>query len=539
MTAAAASSPAPLIHARRVALTLTGRWDAILLVALAALVFRPWDAPHLPLTDFGLFLSARGSSHSLWSQYAGIATYYFGEGRFCLITYLYMVLGSAAFGTWAPGWHWTYFALNVAVLMLARSLLAKMGVNRVASFVALALWATMGPTAELWIRIAGEPVALVFFLVALHLALNYTEAEDWRRRAIAIASLAVAIVFTKELLVVLLPAGWIVSRLRFRDGEWSWAPWSERDTFLLALVSAAIVIAMVPVIYVATHASEASYAAQYASRSPVWGSFVERLEIALVPSAPRLHWLGNLANDPAWAVIRALPNLLWIAMILIAVFAEKRKGIAWPVAIGASWVLAGVFAYLPWPSQGMFYMMPFALGTMFIAAHALTRPLSCGSKHRRAILMVALFLIAVASIEARSTLYQHRLRATLNADVIQEIALEGGARTVIGAVPNPPPGTGGWANHIRGFGSVATGMRVDHWRDMSCSDARTALEVTPGAVVISSAGGCGQIADSSIVISGTVPRSRWPLIWRTGISEGRMFVARNTAGGRLSDNSNF
>ena len=514
-------------------------WDIAVLVALAALVFRPWDAPHLPLTDFGLFLSARGSSHSLFSQYAGIAGYYIGEGRFCLITYLYMALGGAAFGTWAPGWHWTYFALNVVVLMLARNLFAKIGVNRLATFVALALWATMGPTAELWIRIAAEPLALIFFLVALHVALNYADAMDWRRRAIMIAALAVGIVLTKELLVVLLPAGWIVSRLRLHDGEWRWAPWSERDTFLLSVVSSAVLVAMVPVIYVATHASAASYAAQYAARAPIWGSFLDRLEIALIPSAPRFHWLAGLTNDPTWTVIRTLPNLLWVAMILIAVFAEKRRRIVWPVVVGTTWVLSGVLAYLPWPSQGMFYMMPFALGTMFLAAHALNRPLSHGSKNRRAVLAVATLLIVVASIEARSTLYQHRLRATLNAEIIDAIAKGGGAGTLIGAVHDPLPGTGGWANHIRGFGTVATGMRVDHWRDLSCADAKTALEVTPGAVVISSAGGCGSISDGALVISGSVPRSRWPMIWKEGRSEGRMYVARGTAIRRLSDSNNF
>ena len=512
-------------------LSLRQNWDAVLLIALAALVFRPWDAAHLPLTDFGLFLSARGTSDSLFSQYSGIASYYFGEGRFCLITYLYMVLGSAAFGTWAPGWHWTYFALNVGVLLLARSLFAKMGIDRIASLIALALWATMGPTAELWIRIAGEPVALIFFLVALHLALNYAHAEDWRRRAFLIAALAIAIVFTKELLVVLLPAGWILSRVTLDDREWKWAPWSSRDTFLLSIVSAAVLLAMIPVAYVATHASAESYAAQYALRAPMWRSLLERLEIALVPSGARLHWLSSLTNDPAWIVIRTLPNLLWIAMILTAVLAETRRRILWPLAIGLSWVLAGVLAYLPWPSQGMFYMMPFALGTMLLAAHALSKPLARDSKHRRAVLGIATLLLVVSSVEARSTLNQHRLRATLNAGLIDEITRRGGAATLIGAVPEPLPGTGGWANHIRGFGTVATGMRIGHWRDMSCADAKTALAVTPGAVVISSAGGCGQIADSSLVVSGSVPRARWPLIWKTARSEGRMFIATSPSAG--------
>ena len=514
-------------------------WDIALLLALAAAIYRPWDAPHLPLTDFGLFFAARGDAASLWAQYAGVAEYYTGEGRFCLITYLYMIIGGAAFGTWAPGWHWMFFALNAAVLAIARSFLSRLGISRTASFVALALWATMGPTAELWIRPAGEPIALIFFLIALHYALNFANAEDWRRRAVIIAACAVGIALTKELLLVLLPAGWLISRLVVTDREWKWAPWSERDTHLLRVVGACVAIALVPIVYVAANAPAASYAAQYSSGSSQWASFLERLEIVLIPSGPRLHWLSNLSNDPAWTVIRTLPNLLWIGMIAIAAVASRRKEIGWPLVIATVWIAAGVLAYLPWPSQGMFYMMPFALGTMFLAAHALSRPLTKGSKNLRAALGVAAMLIFVASVEARSTLMQHRLRANLNGDVMTAIDEQGGADVLIGAVPSPLPGTGGWANHLRGFGFVENGLRVGTWSDMSCADAKKALESTPGAVVVSSAGGCGQIAEGSLVISGSVPRARWPLIWKHGISEGRMYVARGTAIRRLSDSNSF
>ena len=203
-------------------------WDIAILVLLAAVVFHPWSAVHLPLTDFGIFLAARGDSHSLLSQFAAIASNYMREGRFCLITYLYLTLGSAAFGTWAPGWHWTYFALNIGVILMARGLFRKLGVSQLASFVALALWAVMGPTAELWYRPAGEAIGLILLLAAMHLAFNYADAADYRRRAILIALCALGILLTKEMLVALLPAGWLFSRLRIEKREWSWAPWTHR-----------------------------------------------------------------------------------------------------------------------------------------------------------------------------------------------------------------------------------------------------------------------------------------------------------------------
>ena len=125
----------------------------------------------------------------------------------------------------------------------------------------------MGPTAELWYRPAGEAIGLILLLAAMHLAFNYADAADYRRRAILIALCALGILLTKEMLVALLPAGWLFSRLRIEKREWSWAPWTYRDTFLFGVVALAIVIAGAPIAYYAMHAPAASYAGQYAAAS--------------------------------------------------------------------------------------------------------------------------------------------------------------------------------------------------------------------------------------------------------------------------------
>ena len=513
--------------------------EIILLLCLAAVIYRPWDAPHLPLTDFGLFFGARGESSSLLSQYGNVASYYIAEGRLCLITYLYLVLGGAAFGTWATGWHWSYFALNATVLMLAISLLKKLGISRIAIVASLALWLTMGPTAELWLRPAGEPIALIFFLVAMHQALNFHSAPDWHRRALIIAGCAVGIVFTKELLVVLLPAGWLLSRLSPANGEWRWASWTKRDMTLAMIVGASVFVAMIPVVYVAMRASDVSYAAQYSADFSRLPALLNRLEIALVPSVPRLHWLTRFQNDPVWVILRTLPNLLWIIMIVSALAAARRTRVGWPVVVGMAWVGAGVLAYLPWPAQSNYYMMPFALGTMFIAAHALHAPLGTKNKNRRAAIGVIGLLILVSSVEARSTLHQQRLRAGMNGGVIDAIAKQGGADLLIAAVPNPLPGNGGWASHLQGFGTVGHRMPVGKSAEMNCDDAKRALESTPNTVVVSAAGGCGEITDSPLVISGTAPRTAWPTLWRSMRSEGRMYVNRSGDHRRVSDSRSF
>jgi hypothetical protein len=503
-------------------------WGLLFIVLVCAIVYRPWDAPHLPLTDFGIFLEARGTSHNLFSQYAGVASYYMAEGRACFITFLYMVLGGAAFGTWAPGWHWTYFALNSTVIILAWNFLARIGINRLTAFVVLSLWAVMGPTAELWYRPAGEAVALIFFIIALGQALNYAESDDWRRRGIVIAFCAAGIILSKEMLVVLLPAGWLVSRLIVRDGNWSWAKWTRRDTYLLAMVSGVVLALSIPIAYIASHAHSASYAGQYGFASIRWSLLFDRMELTLIPAAPRLHWLVALRSDTAWTLVRVLPNIAWIAMIVVTAIAARKGRRLWPVVIGTTWAMIGVLAYLPWPGDGAFYMMPFAAGTMFLAAHTLNDPLA-SRKHRRPVFLISSALIVIAAVEARSTINQHRLRASLNAHVISEIARHGNTSVLLAAVPKPLQGTGGWANHLRGFGNVEKGIVVREWRDLNCADAIKALDSIPDAVVVSAASGCEQLPVNSVVVKDSTTRMVWPYIWRAVKSPGRMYVAYRTA----------
>jgi hypothetical protein len=501
-------------------------WETVLLVLIASAVYQPWNIPYLPLTDFGIFLVERGTSHSLWSQFVGISGYYIGEGRLLLFEYVHMTLAAAAFGLWAPGWHWTYFVLMSAVLVLARSFLLMSGANRTATFIALTIFATMGPVAEGWIKPTGEPVALIFFLLALRLALNYCDATDWKRRTFLIGACAVGIVFSKELLVVLLPAGWLVSRLRLADKKWEWAAWSERDTFLLKVVVSFVVVALIPVAYVFAHAPKDSYASQYGHAQP-WKITVERIESVLIPATPRLRRLVNLIVDPGFTLLLTLPSLLWIRLFVGGVATGPRRRIMWPVIVAAVWVTIGVAAYFPWPTRAGYYMLPFALGTMFAAAHAFTLLLERSRSARWACIGVSAILIVNTSFEARTILNQHQQRAHLNADLIDAIARMGGAPHLIGATPNPTQQRGGWASHLKGFGSFASGMKVGDARDMLCADATKALATTPSVVVVSSAGTCGKLAPYATAISVTVPSWQWPKLWQKIDVEGRMYISTN------------
>ena len=502
-------------------------WEVAFLLLVASAVYQPWNVPYLPLTDFGIFLVERGASHSLWHQLVGISSYYITEGRLLLFEYVHMTLGSAAFGTWAPGWHWSYFIIMSLLLIVARTFFLMSGASRTATFIALALFATMRSVAEGWLKPMGEPIALLFFMMAMRLAFNYCDATDWKRRALLTAGYAVAIVFAKELLVVLLPAGWLVSRLRFHDRKWEWAQWTARDTFLLKVVTTALIAALVPVAYVYAHAPSDSYASNYGGTHP-WPVTLERIETVLVPAIPRLRRLVNIFSDPGFTILLALPSLLWLRLLVGGIATGPRKRVLWPVLIAALWVALGVAAYFPWPTRAGYYMLPFALGTMFIGAQAFTILLEKNRSAKWACLIVSAILLAGTCLDARTILYQHQQRAQLNAELIDGIARHGGADVLIAATNAPGPARGGWASHLKGFGSAANGMKVGQTRDMSCAEAKRALATTPGVVVVSSASGCGPLISSSKYVSAKVPSWQWPYLWKPKMMEGRMYISTAT-----------
>lgn len=501
-------------------------WVAAIVV-LAAVVYQPWGARALPLTDFGTFLPLLDQSQPLWSQMVTITAYYMDEGRLCIFPYLLFVLAGNAFGMWVPGWYWTYFALNAAVIVLGWVVLRRTSVSRPASFLALALWATMSATPEVWIRPTGEPVALIFFLVALYNAVNFSQAGDWRGRVAIIAICSAGIVFSKEMLVVLLPAGWLMSRLAIDGSVWKWAPWTRRDSWLVTAAGAVVVLSMIPIAWVALTAPPGNYAAQFGEATSPFKLVLQRLEIVLIPTMPALAKLARVANDPTWILLLLLPSLIWIRMIAGGLVKGGRR-ILWPIGIACLWVALGIASYVPWPGGDAFYMVPFAFGAMFGAAHALDAMMAGGRAAKAGVLGVTAILISIASVESNTVVQRYRLRAHLNGGLIDNIARSGDPAYLVAAVRiRPEEERWGWARNLEGFARFATGTKVGQARDLTCDEARRALESTPGMVVVSRERGCGKLSPASVAIEQSTYRAQWPWLWERHVVSDRMYVTRS------------
>jgi len=511
---------------------VTADWELIGLLLLAVMVYQPWSASVLPILDFSEFLPQLAAQETAFGQYGAVAKYMESQGRFCPLLYAHVVIAWNAFGMWAPGWHWTYVALIGGVLVAGRALLIEMGVKRVAVLGALALWTIAPPVAAGAVRLTGELTGLLFFIGAMRLAHGYADAADWKRRAVMIAACLVAMIAAKEMLAVLFPGVWLMTRLSHRDGKWEWASWTQRDVTAVAWSAPAVVTALLPVAVVAMNAPAGSYAARYGTGSLDFPSIILRLETALLPSRAGLPSATQLINDASWQSWLTLPNLLWLALLGAGLIALSRgrahRGVKWPMLIGAMWALSGVAAYLPWPSQAPFYMMPFAFGVAVVVAYALhallrSRPVGALS------LTAVVFIAAIGAVEARDIVNEHELRVATDARVLSTIAYRGRTLPLVAAVPEPmPAGAFGWGRKLGDYGRVTGDVAPRYARDVSCAEGRRLLKNAEQVVVVSASNGCGPLSPGSVVISETVPRRRWPWLFEGRTNRRVNFVAIGT-----------
>jgi hypothetical protein len=370
-------------------------------------------------------------------------------------------------------------------------------------------------------------MALLFFLTALYFGINYHLAADWRRRAFIVGACCIGIMFSKEMLVVLLPAGWLVTRLRIDRDSWRWAPWSYRDGFLLAVAGAAVLASAAPIVLVALTAPAGNYASLFGSASSALALFLERVELVLIPAPRVLNRLAQLANDPFWISLLIVPSLLWIRLVAAGIWSGGHR-LRWPAAIAGIWAILGLAAYLPWPETHRFYMMPFAFGAMFGSAHALGWAIRRTSVERAGVIACSLLLISIGVVESRSVVRRASLRAQLTSAAVDEIA-SGQAPDYLVAAVGTSSGKErwSWSGHIEGFVAFTKGMTISRVSDASCDGAREALMSNPRVIVVSRDRPCGELSGLSVMIEKSTYRSQWPWLWEQHAVTGRIYVTRS------------
>jgi hypothetical protein len=291
------------------------------------------------------------------------------------------------------------------------------------------------------------------------------------------------------------------------------AAWTEHDSFLAILLVLTVMLALIPVAYVALHAPAGNYASRYGSGKFDFGLTLYRLEITLFPGRGRLSTLTRVWQDPAWRLLLVLPNLVWLGLMVDGLTTRLARRNLWPLAVGVLWISAGVIAYIPWPGHGTFYMIPFGFGMVLIAAYSLTWIAERGEKEYRGAVTLAAALALITAIEATNLVHMHDLRARVDSAIIEALSKYPGVTNVVAAVPEPAkPGSWGWARELTEFGQVVHGTHPMRSADVSCADARRILADSTGTVVVSALEGCGMIGSGREIDVG-VPLRLWPYVW--------------------------
>jgi hypothetical protein len=154
--------------------------------------------------------------------------------------------------------------------------------------------------------------------------------------------------------------------------------------------------------------------------------------------------------------------------------------------------------------------------------------MSGGRAAKAGVLSFTVILICISSVESNTVVQRYRLRAHLNGGVIDNIARSGDPAYLVAAVRiRPEEERWGWARNLEGFARFATGTKVGQARDLTCDEARRALESTPGMVVVSRERGCGKLSSASVAIEQSTYRAQWPWLWERHVVSDRMYVTRS------------
>jgi hypothetical protein len=321
-----------------------------------------------------------------------------------------------------------------------------------------------------------------------------------------------------------------MTRVEHHSGEWKWASWDRRDLIVTLASAAAAALALVPVAMIAITAPAGNYASRYGSVAFTFDNMKSRLEGVVLPSRGGLPKLSLLLNDPGWRSWLAFPSLLWLAVLVLGIVAlvagrsNRKRGARWPMLFAAVWIILGVIAYVPWPSQAMFYMLPFAFGLTVLLGCLLSlvaRPAAL------AMTVGTSVVVAISAIEARDIVHEHRLRVKTDMEIISAIARDGKSLPLYAAVPFPAgEGTYGWGLKLAEFGRAAGLIDPSRAGDIGCVEARQRAAMRQPIIIVSAREGCGPIKNATIVVSETEPRRRWPWIMRSRINNRVAFVTR-------------
>lgn len=336
-----------------------------LLIAIVALVYRPWEMVPFDILDFSETLPILRATEGPLQATSALGSYYADHGRWSPVSFAFIALNWTLFGDSPQGWMWMRVTILACCGLLMHRLLHRLGFSEGTAWICSILLVLASTSAAATIRLTGEPLALLSVLVALLLASHYQTTNRWRTTGLAIAILAAFAVMAKETMLLLAPFVFLFAAT-YRDGRLEGPRVSARDRWLYgcgALVAALTIFAILATVlssrpdgYVAPYGSEALGAGRLA------GLFIW----ILLPVHPA-------SVDPALAVAAAF---LFLSVLVLGLHTSVRgsrpKRVVYSLTAGLlALPLIGALTYVPWPRFESFYALPYFIGSLGLLALSL------------------------------------------------------------------------------------------------------------------------------------------------------------------------
>jgi hypothetical protein len=470
-------------------------------LALALALYAPWCARPFDMWDFPEFLPLLLRHRNVLAQFTSIVEYYSHEGRFSVLPYAFLALKWNAFGWHSALWQGTRFVQMVLIVIGAYWIIRNFVRNRAAAALAAGLFICAATAATAWIRLTmGEPLVLMFLLGAIALACRFQGSAHPMSVAVGIALLMVGILLSKEMIAVAtVPFIVLLAWSRASDGTIERIRLSWRNGALLGICVVVLLPASVAIATVALRASSQAYISSYGSSPLTLETFLVRFTAFIIPA-----WPGRQPVALTAPINVCFLSLLAIGWSVALGRREQRGSTLRLLGLLLLLPALGALVYLPLPTFGDFYGLPFLITPAILLAVALDAIAGRFPAARRLAYVAAVLVILGTAAQAKHNAGAVRARDEVNFALLDRISQYSFIDTVYVASPlGPRPGwrLGSRIAHSRTVYTHVGTARQPPIKDVSCGELRERERSDSGNVLfVSYSQVCGSIDHPSVTL---------------------------------------
>ena len=473
-------------------------------IAIAWGIYRPDVRRPFDFVDFPETLLILQQHDSFVSQVAGLTTSLLAHARLNLFVYLLIAAKWSVFGWWTPGWQLARFATMSTAVVLTYALLRRLRISVAGALAGATIYVVAPAAVRGWIRLtSAEPVVVMFVLLAALLATYYQTSRRKVAIGAGLAVIGVVVVMTKEVVVVAYALPLYLLLTTRSTGLLSYPRIDRTNRAVLAAVVGALVVALIPGIWVFLNAPVASYGHWFGTARPSVFDLLAMTIAGLVPFLPGGSALGMLVvNAGYW-------GLLLAGLPLTVQSGTERQHAGWLLILAIGLPLLGGVVYLPWPNFQLVYAVPFLFGEAILIGVAMTYLQKHGKTATRVAGTAWCLVLAYAIPEAVTEARRVEAIQFSTSQLLPRVAQERDVDSVFVAAPQEVLDQRGLFGPRLFMYAQATQQPWPSTKDVSCPEAERAGSSSPRVVVVWSTFMCGPSPLAGETIRSVYPRWDW------------------------------